>query len=229
MLLICPLKSVKGTGFVIDEGLVVTNNHVVDGCTAGQMVGFSSLGATIHFRKMATDPVIDLALLKPVEHLNGGLRLANADEPKVGTEVSTWGYPLNFNGPAPILSTGYIAGFLEDTVGDKKVKHLIVNGAFNPGNSGGPLFKFGDDKVIGIVFAKTDPFSNSVKKTIEVMSNTNSGIMYAITDSTGRQTSVSEAQVVASVLEEFYRGTQVMIGEAISSSGFAGSASLEER
>jgi S1-C subfamily serine protease len=31
MLLFCPVTSMKGTGFLIDKGLIVTNNHVVAG------------------------------------------------------------------------------------------------------------------------------------------------------------------------------------------------------
>jgi S1-C subfamily serine protease len=216
VLLVCPVTHMKGTGFLVNDGLVVTNNHVVSGCSAQQMVGHSSLGATIHFRKLSSDQVVDLALLRPTEVLGGGLQLAAGVGPSVGTPVSTWGYPLSFNGPAPILSTGYIAGFLEDGPGEKKVKHLIINGAFNPGNSGGPLFKFGDDKVIGIVVAKLAPFSESVQKTIDVMAQNGTGVIYTATDSSGKTRNFSEGQVVASILQEFYNDSQVMIGEAIS-------------
>jgi S1-C subfamily serine protease len=216
MLLLCSQSGMKGTGFLIDKGLVVTNNHVVSGCGPEQMIGYSSAGRVIHFAKMATDGDVDLALLKPLQPLTGGLHLSTVDRPSVGTSVSTWGYPLQFNGPAPLLSNGYIAGFIEDGAGARKVKHLVVDGAINPGNSGGPLFKEGDDKVIGIVVAKFLPFSPSVQQIISVMSKTPSGLIYNGTDGTGQPVRMSEAQVVATVLQEFYNGTQVMIGEAIS-------------
>jgi hypothetical protein len=217
LMLYCPVSGMKGTGFLIDNGLVVTNNHVVAPCSAQQMIGLSSLGKQVKFRKVATDVTVDLALLRPSEQLSGGLHLAApAENPPVGISVSTWGYPLNFNGPAPLLSTGYIAGFIEDGAGVKKVKHLVIDGAFNPGNSGGPLFKANDDKVIGIVVAKFLPFPPAVEQTIIMMSKVGSGVIYTGTDATGKPTSISEAQIVASVLQEFYKGTQVMIGEAIS-------------
>jgi S1-C subfamily serine protease len=218
MLLICTSTKMKGSGFLVEQGFVVTNNHVVAGCTPQQMLGISSAGTTIQFGKVAVDADVDLALLKPSKPLTGGLRLATVDNPPVGTPVSTWGYPLQFNGPAPLLSNGYIAGFREDGVGAKKVKHLIVNGAINPGNSGGPLFVAGSDQVVGIVVAKFLPYSASVQQLISVMSNTTSGLIYTGTDGNGKPIQKSEAQIVASILQEFYDGTQVMIGEAISAS-----------
>jgi S1-C subfamily serine protease len=180
------------------------------------MIGLTSGGKQIKFLKVATDPDVDLALLKPSQTRSGGLHLATLDSPSVGTSVSTWGYPLQFNGPAPLLSNGYIAGFTEDGLGVRKVKHLIVDGAINPGNSGGPLFKAGDDKVIGIVVAKFLPYSPSVQNIISAMSTTDSGLIYTGTDGSGNPIKMSEAQIVAKVLQEFYNGTQVMIGEAIS-------------
>jgi len=216
MLLVCTSTKMKGTGFLIDNGLVVTNNHVVSGCNADQMMGVTSAGVQIRFLKVTADPDVDLALLKPSQKMIGGLHLASGEKPPVGTSVSTWGYPLQFNGPTPLLSTGYIAGFIEDGIGAKKVKHLVINGAINPGNSGGPLFITGSDKVIGIVVAKFLPYSPYVQKAINVMSNNQNGFQYTGTDASGQSITMSEAQVVATVLQEFYNGTQVMIGEAIS-------------
>jgi S1-C subfamily serine protease len=216
MLLLCTTTKMKGSGFLIDDGLVVTNNHVVSGCTADQMVGLTSEGTVVQFLNVATDADVDLALLKPSKPMRGGLQLAAEDKPPVGTPVSTWGYPLQFNGPSPLLSNGYIAGFIEDGVGATKVKHLVINGAINPGNSGGPLFTLNSNKVIGIVVAKFLPYSPAVQKIISVMSNTSSGVIYNGTDASGHPATLSEAQIVADVLQEFYNGTQVMIGEAIS-------------
>jgi hypothetical protein len=228
MLLLCTSTKMKGSGFLIDDGLVVTNNHVVSGCSAAQMVGLTSEGAVIQFLKVATDANVDLALLKPAKPLKGGLELATEEKPPVGTPVSTWGYPLQFNGPSPLLSNGYIAGFIEDGVGPMKVKHLVINGAINPGNSGGPLFTLNNNKVIGIVVAKFLPYSPAVEKIISVMSNTSSGLIYTGTDANGQPASYSEAQIVADVLQEFYNGTQVMIGEAISVSELKRLVQLQE-
>jgi hypothetical protein len=217
-LMICPNANKKGTGFLLTEGLVLTNAHVVAGCTAEQMVANTPMGSTVHFSKMATDDVVDLALLRPTQPLSGGLQLGTDQDPKIGKQVSTWGYPLTFNGPAPLLSVGFIAGFNQEPtqLGTRPVKHVVVNGAFNPGNSGGPLFLADDNKVIGVVVAKFHLYPANVKSAIDALANMKSGVMYTANDGQGHTTMVTEGQVVGMILEQYYEKTQVMIGEAIS-------------
>src|SRR6266850_3648053 len=60
----CPNARTKGTGFLLKSGLVVTNAHVVAGCDAQQMVAMPSKGSVVHFSKIVTDGVRDLALLR---------------------------------------------------------------------------------------------------------------------------------------------------------------------
>jgi S1-C subfamily serine protease len=215
MLLICPQTQMKGTGFLIENGLVVTNAHVIAGCSAEQMVAQTTLGTIVKFTRAVTDTNVDLALLKPSEAMSGGLQLSDSDALTVGTAVFTWGFPLQFNGPAPLLSAGYLSGFLEDGAGPAKVKHIVIDGAINPGNSGGPLFMAGNGKVIGIVVAKFLPYSTSVQKIINAMALNKTGVIYTSTEPNGTSQSFTEGQLVADVLQEYYNGTQVMIGEAI--------------
>ncbi len=216
VLLYCPKASTKGTGFVLSDGLIVTNNHVVAGCTAGEMVANPIGGQQFGFLKMATDKDVDLALLKPDKHLTDGLELGADTDPPLGSTVTTWGFPLMFNGPAPLISVGYVAGYVNDGVNGKEVKHIVVNGAFNPGNSGGPLFRGNDNKVIGVVVAKFLTYPPFVANWIQGLVNNKSGLVYTSTDEHGKTVSYSEAQVTALLLDQFYKNTQVMIGEAIS-------------
>ena len=154
VLLYCPKTNMKGTGFILREGLIVTNNHVVEGCTAGEMKANPFGAGEFGFLKMATDKDVDLAVLRPSKRFTEGLELAPDRDSQIGTSVNTWGFPLTYNGPAPLLSVGYVAGYVKDGENGKEVKHIVVNGAFNPGNSGGPLFRANDNKVIGVVVAK---------------------------------------------------------------------------
>jgi hypothetical protein len=215
-LLYCPKSGMKGTGFLLASGLIVSNNHVVEGCTAADMQANPWGGQQFGFDKMATDATVDLALLHPTKHQTGGLELGTDEDPELGTEVNTWGFPLTYNGPAPLLSIGYVAGFVKDGADGHEVKHVVVNGAFNPGNSGGPLLRWKDNKVIGVVVAKFHLYLPYVKDIITVPNKQTSGFMYQGTDAQGKTVSFSEAQVVGAVLEQFYNNTQVMIGEAIS-------------
>ena len=217
LLLYCPVTKAKGTGFLLKNGVVVTNNHVVSGCSIQQLQGFTPSGQQIAFKKMVVDPEVDLACLRPAEVLAGGLELGADEDPELGTPVTTWGYPLIYNGPAPLLSVGYVAGYSADkSQNGTTVKHLVVNGAFNPGNSGGPLFTSRDGKVIAVVVANFHLYPPLVKTAIDVMANTKSGVQYGATNDQGAPISLSEAQIVAMVLDQFYKTTQVMIGEAIS-------------
>ncbi len=97
-----------------------------------------------------------------------------------------------------------------------EVKHIVVNGAFNPGNSGGPLFRTNDNRVIGVVVAKFHLYPPIVAQAIKAMADAQSGVLYQGTDEHGSPKSYTEGHVTAVVLEQFYKTTQVMIGEAIS-------------
>lgn len=216
VLLYCPKTNSKGTGFLLREGLIVTNNHVVEGCTAAEMKANPFTPQEFGFSKMVADKDVDLALLRPSKPLAGGLELGPDRDSLIGTSVNTWGFPLTYNGPAPLLSVGYVAGYVKDGQNGKEVKHIVVNGAFNPGNSGGPLFRANDDKIIGVVVAKFHLYPPLVRQAIDALGATQSGVVFTGTDSQGNPKNYLEGQVTAMVLEEFYKTTQVMIGEAIS-------------
>jgi hypothetical protein len=136
--------------------------------------------------------------------------------------VSTWGYPFGYNGVTPLLSVGYVSGFREvNSDHGKVVKHIVVNGAFNHGNSGGPLLIARDNQVIGIVVLTFNFYPAGVKKIIDTLSSQNSGLRYTSNQPDGTKRNFSEAQLTAAVLDEFYQKTQVMIGEAIAASELA--------
>jgi hypothetical protein len=215
-LLVCPKTNKKGTAFLIKTGMVVTDDHVVDGCQSDDLRAMSPTGDIITFSKMVTDSARDLALLKPSNHIDGGLSLGNDPPLKAGETVTTWGFPLIYNGPAPLLTVGYIAGFEAIQAGNKTVKHLVVNGAFNPGNSGGPLLLSGQDTVVGIVVWKMRILAPWTQTLITGLSQSNSWVSSGVTQTlpNGTTRSLGQHEVTALVLQEFYNTVQIMIGEA---------------
>jgi S1-C subfamily serine protease len=216
-LLYCPKTEIKGTAFLIGRGILVTDNHVVEGCSSGDLAANSPMAERITFSKMVTDPNRDLALLKSSQPIEGGLKLGDDVSPKVGTAVTTWGFPLVYNGPAPLLSVGYVAGYESVQVRNKTVKHIVVNGAFNPGNSGGPLLLSGNDTVVGIVVWKMRLLPAWIQTFINQLSN--SGVQTAVSVVTlpdGTQSYMSREKFTAAMFQEFYNTVQVMIGEATS-------------
>jgi len=218
LLIECRKIGRKGTAFLLTRGTVVTNFHVVEGCTAEELWARSPMGKTVSFTKMATDDKRDLAILRPSESLEGGLELGPDAEPSPEAKVKTWGFPLSYEGFAPILSMGYVAGYIPRMAGDRTVKHLVVNGAFNPGNSGGPLILEASNRVVGIVVTKWTLFSPDIETFILGLNNsrtmTAGGVTQTLPDGTKR--SLSNEQVTALALQNFYEVSQVMIGEAIS-------------
>lgn len=222
----CPRDSTKGTGFVV-SGIraVVTNSHVVGRCAVGDLVAVSSVAdEPVKFSSMVRDENRDLALLCPTKALPFALSLAGDEKAIVETEVETWGYPLRYNLTAPLLTRGYVAGYDEglDAQGRRKtplVSHLIVNGALNPGNSGGPLIDRGTGKVVGIVVEKWGLYSPIVELAITGLEHAtamSSGGLQVTDPATGKTRVLMSQEITAMALRELYNASQVVMGEAIS-------------
>lgn len=177
------------------------------------------MNVSIDFSQAIADPAADLAVLTPTSDLPGRLDLGPDSDVQLGKTVTTWGFPLIYNGPAPHLSVGYVSGYYGAKIGDQTYKHIVVNGAFNPGNSGGPVFQGQSDKVIGVVIWKRIAFSNQVQVAIDGF-RSRSGVKLGGTFSkrlpNGEVVGVTDQEVIATVLEEFYNKVQVDIGEAVS-------------
>lgn len=144
--------SVTGSGFVAEDGLVITNAHVVAGVDAPlvQLPG----GAARDARVVYFDPVDDIAALA-VDGLDApALRAAPALEP--GAAAVVQGYPLGgpfTSTPAHVLSAGIVPvlDIYEQSAAPREVFALQAD--VQPGNSGGPLLT-GDGRVAGVVFAR---------------------------------------------------------------------------
>jgi len=174
---------------------------------AGQHIGATGV---------IVDTDLDLAALQPQQRASNGLRIQK-ERPSIGEQVHTWGYPLAYNGPSPLLAVGYLAGFnpAQRSVSARIVKHYVVNAAFNPGNSGGPLFAGIEDAVVGVVVSKHAPITEWHLSALEALKNQRSGFMYTAKDSAGQTYEFSEGQLVGDLLQYFREITQVVIGEAI--------------
>ena len=215
----CQKTASKGSSFLLQNGYVITNVHVIDGEDIQNIVATSASGQRINFTSCYYDSERDIAILKPSIQLIGGLELDLSESTKIGESVYTWGYPLGHNGPAPLLSVGYLSGFQAFLLGSGAIqKRLVVNGAFNSGNSGGGLFKANENKIIGIVVNKRIPILNQFQNNaIEALAKNGSGIVFAAKDSQGGEKTFVESQIVAQLLESFRGLVQIMIGEAICS------------
>ena len=140
----------SGTGFAIAQGLVVTNHHVVKGCSSLAIVvpGQGSRPA----RLIADDPSSDLALVYALG-LPGSLAIIRTTPARLGEQVYAFGCPLT----GALASSGNFTSGLVSALrglGDKEGT-LQFTAPVQPGNSGGALL----DKsglVIGVVQSKLD-------------------------------------------------------------------------
>ena len=138
-----------GSGFVISkDGLIVTNEHVVDGATSVQVkIGTSDQAqdATV----VGADPSRDLALLKVDGHDLPTLSLGDSSSLGVGDNTYAIGNPFGLD---HTLTTGIVSALnrnLQAPDGATIAGAIQTDAALNPGNSGGPLLDAGG-KVIGV-------------------------------------------------------------------------------
>ncbi|GAC1651371.1 MAG: hypothetical protein NVS4B3_11940 [Gemmatimonadaceae bacterium] len=165
----------SGSGVYISaEGEILTNKHVVRGCTDIRVRTDS--GPSIPARVVALDADDDLALVKlPQPSLHSA---AFRGEPALrpGDDVVAVGYPLlGLLANQPNVTTGTVsalAGIYNDT-------HLLqMSAPVQPGSSGGPLFD-ASGNVVGIVVTKLNA-RVVAEETGDIPQNVNFAIKSAI-------------------------------------------------
>lgn len=211
-LVYCLKSQSKGTSFLLSNGVIISNAHVVHGARDSEILLISSNGKNYKIKKSIRDERRDLAILITEVPIQGGLEL-DSSPTQTRQEVHTWGFPLTHNGPAPLLSTGYISGFRHTS---EEINRLVINSAINKGNSGGPLFSSNADKVIGVIVAKWQiPLTQFQSSALQALKNNKNGLQFPATNHQGQIIPFSESQLVADLLEHYWNYSQVMIGETI--------------
>jgi serine protease Do/serine protease DegQ len=126
----------SGSGAIIDaaEGIVVTNNHVVEGgrkftvdLTDGRIFDAVLIG---------TDKATDLAVLKFDATGLSEIEVVDSDQLRTGDLAFAVGYPLGLD---QTLTMGVISGLGRSGMGDRIEDYIQTDAAVNSGNSGGPL------------------------------------------------------------------------------------------
>lgn len=134
-----PISS--GSGAIIDaaEGIVVTNNHVVEG---GRKFTVDLIdGRIFDAILIGTDKATDLAVLKieavSVQALGlSQIEVVDSDSLRTGDLAFAVGYPLGLD---QTLTMGVISGLGRSGMGDRIEDYIQTDAAVNSGNSGGPL------------------------------------------------------------------------------------------
>jgi S1-C subfamily serine protease len=125
-------------------GLIVTNNHVVEGAT--ELAVVLSSGEQIPARVRATDPQTDLAVIE-VDRTDLPAAEFATELPKVGELAIAIGNPLGFENT---VTAGIVSALHRSLQESSPYVDLIQTDApISPGNSGGALVD-ADGRVIGI-------------------------------------------------------------------------------
>jgi S1-C subfamily serine protease len=209
-----------GSGFVLDTGYIITNHHVVQGCAAADLDVRTSVASVIPVADVVVDENRDLAAITPKSTAKGVFKIEPAMNVIVGTELSAWGYPFGQPGPAPLLTVGHMSGFSVSQSEKSKtpVKHLVLNGAFNPGNSGGPVISPAGT-IVGVVVTKwTLPLPAGLASALKALDENKSGAQFTGTGQDGKPVNYAESQLTAALLDYYRQVSQVFIGEAIAAS-----------
>lgn len=135
-----------GSGFLIEDGCIVTNAHVVDQAVAVDITGAHT---TTSAEVVGLDPERDLAVLEPHTRVDGHRFAFSDTPPSVGDEVAALGFPL---GEAASMSRGTVSA-VQRHIDVVATPVLQTDTSINPGNSGGPLIDRRGE-VVGVITAK---------------------------------------------------------------------------
>ena len=132
----------SGTAFFINKkGYLLTNNHVVEGCTLSKI---SYKNKDYDTKLIATDKTLDLALLKAELKPKTFINFSN-DEAKKLNKVYVAGYPLGKGLSDDLkISSGIVSsikGFEDNS------NEIQIDAPINPGNSGGPIINENGDLI----------------------------------------------------------------------------------
>lgn len=164
-------RGALGSGFIISsDGLVLTNNHVVDGAT--RVTVQLSDGREVPARVLGRDAKTDVAVVR----IEGRgrftpVRWGDSDHIRVGDSVFAVGSPFGFGNT---VTSGILSARGREIGAGPYDDFLQVDAAINSGNSGGPLFD-AEGRVIGINTAIFSPTGGNV------------GIGFAIPAATARK------------------------------------------
>ena len=141
-----PRRSGVGSGVIVDAaGVVITNNHVVEG--ADEVTVELADGRSFTAAAIETDPESDLAVVRLADAANlPTAKLGDSDRLEIGDWVIAIGNPFELE---TTVSAGIISGKGRELDGIRRAQFLQTDAAINPGNSGGPLINL-EGEVVGI-------------------------------------------------------------------------------
>ena len=163
----------SGSGFLVGDGWIVTNHHVVEGHAR---VTVNHAGTSHDATVYVAEAFGDLALLKVPVEVGEGAAFSESPQARLGEAAMVAGFPLHgllskeFN--VTMGNVSALAGLGDDA------KLLQFTAPVQPGNSGGPLLD-GAGNVIGVVVSKLNAV-RAADLTGDIPQNVNFAIKVAL-------------------------------------------------
>jgi serine protease Do len=153
------MVSSLGSGFIVDgkEGVIVTNNHVIDGAEEIQVNLHD--GTKLKAELIGKDTKTDIALLKVKSQKElKAVKFGSSSGIRVGDWVMAIGNPFGLGGT---VTVGIISAKARNINSGPYDDYLQTDASINKGNSGGPLFNM-DGEVVGVNTAIISPTGGSI-------------------------------------------------------------------
>ncbi len=167
-----------GSGFIVDpSGIVITNNHVIDG--ADEITVTLQDNTSLKAKLIGRDERTDIAVLKvesdkPLPSVSFG----DSDKSRVGDWVLAIGNPFGLGGS---VTAGIVSARGRNIDQGPYDNFIQTDAAINKGNSGGPLFNM-DGEVIGINTAIYSPSGGSIGIGFSIPSNMAKNVVAQLRD-----------------------------------------------
>ena len=137
-----PVLGGTGTGFYVTNDILVTNQHVVDGCL------YMTDAQNNPLEILTVDRINDLAILRSPVTSSSYIYLD--EDPDLGEVVYVAGFPYDLD------TLNFTTGAVSALVGPQKnITQFQFTAPVQPGNSGGPILDTWGS-LIGVTFARID-------------------------------------------------------------------------
>jgi S1-C subfamily serine protease len=131
-----------GSGFILENGKVVTNLHVIEGAKYGYILENGSSKKHSIKGYFQIDKINDLAILSVPTLTAQPLAISTLDKPEIGEKIYAIGNPKGLSGT---ISEGIVSGIR--TMENKSL--IQITAPISPGSSGGPVIN-NKGEVIGV-------------------------------------------------------------------------------
>ncbi|WP_366183321.1 S1C family serine protease [Flavobacterium ovatum] len=134
-----------GSGFIIEDELIATNVHVIEGSSSAYVLVNGQEKKYKIDGYLSIDKSNDLVILKVSGLKHKSMILNKGNIPEIGEKIYAIGNPKGFNGT---FSEGIISGIRNFD----KNQVLQITAPISPGSSGGPVVNL-KGEVVGVAFA----------------------------------------------------------------------------